>query len=52
MPIIRNTLPIALGIISSSKVRDAQVIFMRNRKGEVTYAIMRINGPIRAMRVK
>jgi ketosteroid isomerase-like protein len=35
------------------KGKDAQVIFMRNRKGEVTYAIMRINGAdIRAMRVK
>lgn len=35
------------------KGRDAQVIFMRNRKGEVTHAIMRINGAdIRAMRVK
>ena len=26
------------------KGRDAQVIFIRNRKGEVTHAIMRING--------
>ena len=35
------------------KDRDAQVIFMRNRKGEVTHAIMRINGAdIRATRVK
>lgn len=35
------------------KGRDAQVIFMRNRKGEVTHAIMRINGAdIRATRVK
>jgi enterochelin esterase-like enzyme len=35
------------------KGRDAQVIFIRNRKGEVTHAIMRINGAdIRAMRVK
>ncbi|HZI61448.1 MAG TPA: DUF4440 domain-containing protein [Pyrinomonadaceae bacterium] len=33
--------------------RDAQVIFMRNRKGEVTHAIMRINGAdIRATRRK
>jgi ketosteroid isomerase-like protein len=33
--------------------RDAQVIFMRNRKGEVTHAIMRINGAdIRATRKK
>lgn len=31
--------------------RDAQVIFMRNRKGEVTHAIMRINGAdVRATR--
>lgn len=35
------------------KGRDAQVIFMRNRKGEVTHAIMRINGAdIRATRRK
>jgi len=35
------------------KGRDAQVIFIRNRKGELTHAIMRINGAdIRAMRVK
>lgn len=35
------------------KGRDAQVIFMRNRKGDVTHAIMRINGAdIRATRVK
>ena len=35
------------------KGRDAQVIFMRNRKGEVTHAIMRINGAdIRATRTK
>ena len=35
------------------KGRDAQVIFMRNRKGEVTHAIMRINGAdIRATRKK
>ena len=35
------------------KGRDAQLIFIRNRKGEVTHAIMRINGAdIRAMRVK
>jgi ketosteroid isomerase-like protein len=33
--------------------RDAQVIFMRNQKGNVTYAIMRINGAdIRATRKK
>ncbi len=33
------------------KGRDAQVIFMRNRKGEVTHAILRINGAdIRATR--
>jgi hypothetical protein len=35
------------------KGMDAQVIFMRNRKGEVTHAIMRNNGvEIRATRVK
>ena len=35
------------------KGRDAQVIFMRNRKGEVTHAIMRINGAdMRATRRK
>ena len=35
------------------KGRDAQVIFMRNRKGEVTHAIMRINGvDVRATRRK
>ena len=35
------------------KGRDAQVIFIRNRKGEVTHAIMRINGAdIRATRKK
>ena len=35
------------------KDRDAQVIFMRNRKGEVTHAILRINGvDIRAPRRK
>ena len=35
------------------KGMDAQVIFMRNRKGEVTHAIMRINGAdIRATRTK
>ena len=35
------------------KGRDAQVIFMRNRKGEVTHAIMRINGAdMRATRKK
>ena len=35
------------------KGRDAQVIFIRNRKGEVTHAIMRINGAdIRAPRKK
>jgi hypothetical protein len=35
------------------KNRDAQVIFMRNRKGQVTHAIMRINGAdIRATRRK
>ena len=35
------------------KGRDVQVIFMRNQKGEVTHAIMRINGAdIRARRVK
>jgi enterochelin esterase family protein len=35
------------------KGRDAQVIFIRNRKGEVTHAIMRINSAdIRAIRVK
>ena len=35
------------------KGRDAQVIFMRDRKGEVTHAILRINGAdIRAMRRK
>lgn len=35
------------------KGRDAQVIFMRNRKGEVTHAILRINGAdIRALRKK
>ena len=35
------------------KGRDAQVIFMRNRKGEVTHAIMRINGAdLRATRTK
>ncbi len=35
------------------KGRDAQVIFMRNRKGNVTHAIMRINGAdIRATRKK
>lgn len=32
--------------------RDAQITFMRNRKGEVTHALMRINGtPIRARRI-
>jgi ketosteroid isomerase-like protein len=35
------------------KGMDAQVIFMRNRKGEVTHAIMRINGADkRATRIK
>ena len=35
------------------KGRDAQVIFMRNRKGQVTHAIMRINGAdMRATRTK
>jgi ketosteroid isomerase-like protein len=35
------------------KGRDAQVMFMRNRKGEVTHAILRINGvDIRAPRRK
>lgn len=35
------------------KGRDAQIIFMRNRKGEVTHAIMRINGAdMRATRTK
>src|SRR5262245_26986360 len=35
------------------KGRDAQVIFVRNRKGEVTHAILRINGAdIRATRKK
>lgn len=35
------------------KGRDAQLIFMRDRKGQVTHAIMRINGAdIRAMRTK
>lgn len=35
------------------KGRDAQVIFIRNRKGDVTHAIMRINGAdIRATRKK
>ena len=35
------------------KGRDAQIIFMRDRKGQVTHAIMRINGAdIRAMRTK
>ena len=35
------------------KGKDAQVIFMRNRKGEVTHAIMRSNGvDIRALRVR
>ena len=35
------------------KGRDAQVIFMRNRKGEVTHAILRINGAdVRATRKK
>ena len=35
------------------KGRDAQVIFIRNRKGEVTHAIMRINGAdLRATRAK
>ncbi|HEX5703686.1 MAG TPA: DUF4440 domain-containing protein [Pyrinomonadaceae bacterium] len=35
------------------KGRDAQVIFMRNRKGQVTHAIMRINGAdLRATRTK
>ena len=35
------------------KGKDVQVIFMRNRKGEVTHAIMRVNGAdIRALRVK
>ena len=35
------------------KGRDAQVVFMRNRQGEVTYAVLRINGAdIRAQRRK
>jgi hypothetical protein len=35
------------------KGRDVQVIFMRNRKGAVTHAILRINGAdIRATRTK